>query len=63
MYTLVEFSSEIVMQRGPLSHKHGGLIQQFGVSLGHDLKIRLLLLSLLLFYKKLLQPFEFYIGT
>jgi hypothetical protein len=28
-----------------LSHKQGGLIHQFGVWLGRDLKIRLLLLS------------------
>jgi hypothetical protein len=32
------------VQRGPLSHKQGGLIHQFGICLGRDLKIKLLLL-------------------
>jgi hypothetical protein len=38
MYTSVDFSSQIVAGGGPLSHKQGGLIHQFGVWLGRDLK-------------------------
>jgi hypothetical protein len=42
MYTSVDFKS--LHGGGTLSHKQGGLIHQFGVQLGCDLKIRLLLL-------------------
>jgi hypothetical protein len=31
MYTSVDFSSQILRGGGPLSHKQGGLIHQFGV--------------------------------
>jgi hypothetical protein len=69
MYTFVNFSSQIVAQRevsclgglihqfgegGLLSQKQGGGIHQFGVWLGRDLKIRLLLLLLLLMGKRLI---------
>jgi hypothetical protein len=51
MYILVDFISQTVGWRGgPLSHKQGGLIHQFGVLAWHDLKNKLLLLLLL--YKK-----------
>jgi hypothetical protein len=39
MYISVDFSSEIATGGGPLYHKQGGLIHQFGVCLGCDLKI------------------------
>jgi hypothetical protein len=48
IYTSIDFSSQIIAQRGSLSHKKGGLIHQFGVWISRDLKIRLLLLLLLL---------------
>jgi hypothetical protein len=44
MYTSIDFNNQIVVWRGPLSHRQGGLIHQFGVWLGYDFKIRLLLL-------------------
>ena len=44
----MDFVVKFLHGGGPLSHKQGGLIHQFGVSLGGDLKNRLLLL--LLFY-------------
>jgi hypothetical protein len=46
MYTSVDFSSQIPVQRGTLVPQTRGLIHQFGVWLGRDLKIRLLLLLL-----------------
>jgi hypothetical protein len=44
MYTSLYFSSKIIARKGPLSHKQGSLINQFGVWLGRDLEIKLLLL-------------------
>jgi hypothetical protein len=45
IYIYIDFTSQIVGWRGsPLSHKQGGLIHQFGVWLGRELKNRLLLL-------------------
>jgi hypothetical protein len=41
MYTFVNFSSQIVTQRGFLVPQTRGLIHQFSVWLGRDLKIRL----------------------
>jgi hypothetical protein len=38
MYTSVDFTSQIVGGGGLLSHKQGGLIHQFDVWLGRDLK-------------------------
>jgi hypothetical protein len=49
MYTSVDFLAvKSLRGGGPLSHKQGDLLHQFGVWIGHDLKIRLLLLLLLL---------------
>ena len=41
---LLTLAVKSVHRRGPLSHKQGGLIHQIGVSLGGNLKNRLLLL-------------------
>jgi hypothetical protein len=44
MYISIDFSSQIVAQRGSLVPQQGGLIHQFGICLGFYLKNRLLLL-------------------
>jgi hypothetical protein len=47
MYTSIDFTSQIVGRRGSLVPQTRGLIHQFGVWLGRDLKNRLLLLLLM----------------
>jgi hypothetical protein len=46
MYSSIDFSSQSLRKGDPLYHKQGGLIHQFGIWLGRDLKNRLLLLLL-----------------